>query len=64
MEANKFLKEMDRMCKSYGNGCKGCELFHYDFDHVGCSFPITEDHREWVIKVVEEWSESHPEEVK
>lgn len=53
MDAIKFIKERNRMCKSFGGSCDGCPA-----DKNTCC-----DAFEWqeeLITIVEEWSKEHP----
>ena len=53
MNALKFVKERNRMCKSFGGSCDGCPA-----DKNTCC-----DAFEWqeeLITIVEEWSNKHP----
>lgn len=64
MEAVKFMKEYNRMCKIYfdSEGCKGCPLKNkYCFDTF-CS-PINESSYNEVTETVERWSKENPEEL-
>ena len=59
MDANKFLNEYDRMCKSYDD-CPECPLCSVN---GGCSFwpsIYNEEIYPEIIKAVEEWSAAHP----
>lgn len=59
MDANKFLNEYDRMCKSYDD-CPECPLCSVNGD---CSFwpsIYNEEIYPDIIKAVEEWSAAHP----
>lgn len=53
MDALKFVKERNRMCKSFGGSCDGCSA-----NKNTCC-----DAFEWqeeLITIVEEWSKEHP----
>lgn len=53
MDVLKFVKERNRMCKSFGGSCNGCPA-----DKNICC-----DAFEWqeeLITIVEEWSKEHP----
>ena len=57
MEAIKFIKERDRMCRTHDN-CEGCPLRKYG-DCGDCSdFPKTSPER--AVEIVEKWSEENP----
>ena len=53
MEATKFIREHDRMCKTYDD-CKGC-LLQVDGDCI--DFPNGSPER--VVEIVEKWSKEH-----
>lgn len=55
MDAVEFLKQYQRMCKSY-TSCESCELYS-DFLSSGCldSDPKTS------VRVVEQWAQTHPQ---
>lgn len=53
MDAVKFIKERNRMCKSFGGSCDNCPA-----DRNTCC-----DAFEWqeeLVAIVEEWSSTHP----
>nr|DAU79818.1 MAG TPA: hypothetical protein [Caudoviricetes sp.] len=59
MDANKFLNEYDRMCKSYDD-CPECPLCSAN---GACSFwpsIYNEEIYPDIIKIVEDWSAAHP----
>lgn len=60
MDAVKFIKERNRMCKSYGN-CKGCPAFNDSVNNINCGVSVitTLDAKEQ-ITMVEKWSAEHP----
>lgn len=58
MDAVKYLKEYDRMCKSYGV-CENCEIDKLRNKCEGCS-SIVYAHPEKVVDIVEKWSAEHP----
>lgn len=58
MDAVKYLKEYDRMCRSYGV-CKNCEIDKLRNKCEGCS-SIVYAHPEKVVDIVEKWSAEHP----
>lgn len=56
MDASEFLRESDRMCRSYEN-CDGCPGFE------NACYQRSEDRRknsEGVVASVEQWSKDHP----
>ena len=61
MDAVKFIKERNRMCKSFCDGCKGCPAFNACEDDLCCAVgqASTLDATDQ-IAIVEEWSAAHP----
>ena len=61
MDAVKFIKERDRMCKSFDGECKGCPAFNACEDEICCAVgqESTLDATAQ-IAIVEKWSASHP----
>lgn len=61
MDAVKFIKERDRMCKSFGDGCTGCPASNACKNELCCAFDqaSTLDAAAQVA-IVEKWSASHP----
>lgn len=59
MDAVKFIEEHRRMCRSFGNICKGCPA---NIDDEMCKFsPYSSEYgAAEQIKLVEEWSAAHP----
>lgn len=57
MDAVKFIEERNRMCKSFGDRCTGCQLIMV----CGCAV-IQESTLDATaqIAIVEEWSAAHP----
>ena len=61
MDAAKFIKERNRMCKSFCDGCKGCPAFNACVDDLCCAvgqestLAATDQ-----IAIVEKWSAAHP----
>ena len=61
MDAVKFIKERNRMCKSFCDGCKGCPAFNACVDDLCCAvgqestLAATDQ-----IAIVEKWSAAHP----
>lgn len=60
MDAVKFIKERNRMCKSFDGGCKGCPAFNACEDELCCAVgqESTLDATAQ-IAMVEEWSAAH-----
>lgn len=61
MDAVKFIKERNRMCKSFDAGCNGCPAFNACEDEICCAVgqESTLDATAQ-IAIVEEWSTAHP----
>jgi hypothetical protein len=61
MDAVKFIKERNRMCKSFCDGCKECPAFNVCEDDLCCAVgqESTLDATAQ-IAIVEEWSAAHP----
>ena len=61
MDAVKFIKERNRMCKSFDGGCKGCPAFSACKDELCCAVgqESTLDATAQIV-MVEEWSASYP----
>ena len=61
MDAVKFIKERNRMCKSFGDGCTGCPASNVCKNELCCAFDqgSTLDAAAQ-IAIVEEWSAAHP----
>lgn len=62
MDAVKFFKEKERMCKSLGEGCTGC-MIHIKLHGLRCS-QFCEKYPELAVAVVEKWSAEHPRETR
>lgn len=62
MDAVKFFKEKERMCKSLGEGCTGC-MIHIKSHELRC-FQFCEKYPERAVDIVKEWSAEHPEETR
>ena len=61
MDAIKFIEERRRMCKSFGNGCKGCPAFNDGENEMNCEVSVTSTLDAMSqIAIVEEWSTAHP----
>ena len=65
MDAVKFIKERNRMCKSFDGGCKGCPAFNAREDEICCAVcrESTLDATAQIV-MVEEWSAAHPRETR
>ena len=65
MDAVKFIKERNRMCKSFDGGCKGCPAFNAREDELCCAVgqgsPLDATAQ---IVMVEQWSAAHPRETR
>lgn len=61
MDAIEFVKERERMCKSFGTGCTGCPAFNVYGDGLCCtvSQESTLDATAQVL-IVEKWAAKHP----
>ena len=61
MDAVKFIKERDRMCKSFDAGCTGCPASNACKNELCCAFDqgSTLDATDQVA-IVEKWSAAHP----
>lgn len=61
MDAIKFIKERDRMCKSYyrpaEGSCGDCPAKYVTCDELSV---MAEDEPDTIVKIVEEWSAAHP----
>lgn len=58
MDAVKFIKERNRMCKSFGDECAGCPANDINYR---CKFSISvgaEAAKQ--VELLEEWSAAHP----
>lgn len=62
MDAVKFFKEKERMCKSFGEGCTGC-MIHINQHKLRC-FQFCEKYPEKAVDIVKEWSAEHPKETR
>lgn len=58
MDAVKFLKEYERMCKSYGYDCGKCGIDKMR-NGDGCT-SIIHAHPEEAVSIVEQWSAENP----
>lgn len=57
MDAVKFIKERNRMCKSFGRSCRDCLA---DKDTCCDAFEWQEE----LVTIVEKWSATHPRKTK
>lgn len=58
MDAVKFIEERDRMCKSFGDVCKGCPAWDGSCKlETGTYLKCEADEK---VKIVEQWSAAHP----
>ena len=61
MDAVKFIKERNRMCKSFGDGCTGCPASNVCKNELCCAFdqgPTLDATAQ--VAIVEKWSAAHP----
>lgn len=54
MDALQFIRERNRMCKSFGDGCMSCPLYK-EGNH--CMAILWEEE---IVPIVEKWSKEHP----
>lgn len=60
MNAVEFIKERDRMCKSFGDDCRGCPGFDADEDVQCCMVGLQSTMDATAqIGVVEKWASAH-----
>ena len=61
MDAVKFIKERDRMCKSFDAGCTGCPASNACKNELCCAFDLGSTLGATAqVAIVEEWSAAHP----
>ena len=60
MDAIKYLKEFDRMCKSQPN-CKGCPFNHRNNGTETLCLDFLMQNPEKAVDIVEKWSKKHPQ---
>ena len=53
MDAVEFIKERNRMCKSFGDGCWKCPAYK----NSGCIAAFWEEE---IVPIVEKWSKENP----
>ena len=58
MDAVEYLKEYERMCRSFRKGCEGCGIRELGVEYEGCT-SIIKRYPEEVVAVVERWSAEH-----
>lgn len=58
MDAVKYLKEYERMCRSYGHDCNKCGIDKMR-NGDGCT-SIINKYPEEAVSIVEKWSKEHP----
>lgn len=74
MDAVKFLKELERMCDSFGGGCsEDCEIYKLRVQNKrpdiianyipACDF-IVRGNPEECVPIVEKWSAEHPKKTR
>ena len=59
MDAVKFFEERDRMCKSFGGDCTGCDIYKVTMSNLSCNAFIFTRPRE-MVAIVERWAKEHP----
>lgn len=60
MDAVKFIKERNRMCKTYTpKRCEGCPADNYGGEGVACIM-VDKIDAERLVPIVEKWSATHP----
>ena len=60
MEAFEFLKEAQRMCKTYAANCECCPLKSFACGFIRCLESFSDADMRSVTKVIEQWSKVHP----
>ena len=61
MDAVEFVKERQRMCKSFGNRCTGCPAFDACTDGTCCAVDLESTlDATTQVAIVEKWSAAHP----
>ena len=53
MDALEFIRERNRMCQSFGDGCKNCPA---NKDRFCIAFNVDEE----IVPIVEKWSKENP----
>lgn len=59
MDAVEFFEERDRMCKSFGGDCTGCNIYKVTMSNLSCNAFIFTCPRE-MVAIVERWAKEHP----
>lgn len=59
MDAVEFFEERDRMCKSFGGDCTGCDIYKVTMSNLSCNAFIFTRPRE-MVAIVERWAKEHP----
>lgn len=59
MDAVEFFEERDRMCKSFGGDCTGCDIYKVTMSNLSCNAFIFTRPRE-MVAIVERWAKDHP----
>lgn len=59
MDAVEFFEERDRMCKSFGGDCTGCDIYKVTMSNLSCYAFIFTRPRE-MVAIVERWAKDHP----
>lgn len=56
MDAIKFIKESNRMCKSFSNNCAGCPA-NSGFCKINPPYEFSAEEK---FSIVEKWTKEHP----
>lgn len=59
MDAVEFFEERDRMCESFNNRCRGCEIANRMDGNESCNDYIKRCPAE-AVAIVEKWGKEHP----
>lgn len=59
MDAVEFFEERDRMCKSFGGDCTGCDIYKVTMSNLSCNAFIFTRPQE-MVAIVERWAKEHP----
>lgn len=59
MDAVEFIVTRDRMCRSFNNRCRGCEIANRMDGNESCNDYIKRCPAE-AVAIVEKWSKEHP----
>ena len=61
MDAVKFIKERNRMCKSFGDRCTGCPAFKACEDDLCCAVgQLSKLDAMSQVALVKDWADAHP----